>query len=204
MSDNNGNKSPWKTFAEVAGAIAALLGAIVAASSLIPTCSSPSPHFQVNYLYRPAGQGELPPLTELTEGSKLHSGDRYKVWFTAEQESYVYIFQLDSSQTIHRLFPLENFQGAVNQTNPVRAGRQYHLPSQDQAFVLDKQVGQEKIYFLGFRERNEALEKRYDELLQALQQQHATPVEERQATLLKLLQQGSPAAVPMLTFLHLE
>ena len=202
MRDNNGNKLSLETAAKFIAAVAALITAIVTVSNLIRTCSSPSLHFQVDYTYRPAGQGEL---RTLTEGSKLHSGDQYKVWFTAEQESYVYIFQLDSSQTIYRLFPLQDFQGVtVNQTNPVQTGRQYHLPSQDQAFTLDKRVGQEKIYFLGFRERNETLEKLYDDFLQARQQQHVAQTEERQATLLKLLQQGSPAAVPVLTFLHLE
>jgi hypothetical protein len=202
VNDNNGNKSSWETAAKFIAAVATLLGAIVAVINLIPTGSPHPPHFKVDYLYHPAGQDKLRPLTE---GSKLHSGDQYKVWFTVEQDSYVYIFQLDSSQTIYRLFPLEDFQGVtVNQTNPVQTGRQYQLPAQDQAFTLNRQVGQEKIYFLGFRERNETLEKLYDDFQQARQQQRVAQAEERQAALLKRLQQGSPAAVPILTFLHLE
>jgi hypothetical protein len=183
-------------------AIAALIGAIVALINLIPPAKNTSSPLQLNYLYRPAGQGEL---RTLTSGSELRSGDHYKIWFTPERDSYVYIFQLDSSQAIHRLFPLESFQGvAVNQSNPVRAGREYHLPAENKAFELDDQTGQEKIYVLTFQQPNTALERLYDALEQARQQQNTTRIADLQMSLLNELQKSVSAAIPALTFVHLE
>jgi hypothetical protein len=144
MSNNGASQSKWKTFAEIIVAITALIAAIVTLINVIPhfpSAKNSHPTFQVNYLYRPAGQADF---QKITDGSELHSGDYYKIWFTPQEDSYVYIFQLDSSRTIHRLFPMESFKGvAVNQTNPVKAGRQYQLPAATQSFRLDHQVGQQ-------------------------------------------------------------
>jgi hypothetical protein len=61
---------------------------------------APKPlNFKLNYVYRPGGKGDLKPLIE---GSKLNSGDHYKIKFTPAEDSYVYIFQVDSSQAIYR------------------------------------------------------------------------------------------------------
>lgn len=181
--------------------IAALIAAILI--GVIMTLINPaSPRIQVNYYYRPAGQGEL---RTLPSGSELRSGDHYKIWFTPEQDSYVYIFQIDSNQDIYRLFPRESLQGvALNQTNPVKAGRQYQLPADDKAFVLaDDRLGQEKIYVLAFQEPNTALEQLYDTLEQARQQQNTTQTADRQNMLLTKLQKEA-LAVPAFTFVHLE
>ncbi|MGR9107450.1 MAG: hypothetical protein ACU843_11030, partial [Gammaproteobacteria bacterium] len=62
--------------------------------------------FQVNYLYRPGGQGEPRPIEN---GTVLQSGDHYKIQFTPKENSYVYIFQLDSTDKIYELFPMERW-----------------------------------------------------------------------------------------------
>jgi hypothetical protein len=127
---------------------------------------APKPlNFKLNYVYRPGGKGDLKPLIE---GSKLNSGDHYKIKFTPAEDSYVYIFQVDSSQAIYRLFPMHSFGGVtVNNLNPVRAGKTYHLPADDKSFQLDQQKGTESIIFLAFREPNQELEEQYEALVKA-------------------------------------
>jgi hypothetical protein len=122
-------------------------------------------NFKVNYVYRPGGQGALKPLVE---GSVLNSGDHYKIQFTPEENSYVYIFQVDSTKAIFQLFPMRDFGGVrVDNFNPVKAGVTYHLPAKDKSFQLDNNVGSESILFLAFRQRNQALEEQYEALIKA-------------------------------------
>ncbi|MCP5420858.1 MAG: DUF4384 domain-containing protein, partial [Gammaproteobacteria bacterium] len=135
--------------------------------SLTPNApEAPKPlSFKLNYVYRPNGQGDLKPLVD---GSTLASGDHYKIQFTPKEDSYVYIFQVDSSQAIYRLFPMKSFGGvAVNNLNPVKAGKTYHLPADDKSFQLDNQKGPESIIFLAFREPNQELEQQYEALVKA-------------------------------------
>lgn len=115
--------------------------------------------FAVNYVYRTAGVGEL---KTIENGEALQSGDHYKIVFTPDKDCYVYIFQVDSSGHIFQLFPMESFQGVeVNNFNPVKPRRTYVIPSPDKAFVLDKVVGVERIYFIASNERNQELENLY-------------------------------------------
>lgn len=134
-------------------------------ASLTPQAGAKPLSFKVNYVYRPGGQGSLKPLVD---GSVLHSGDHYKIQFTPAENSYVYIFQVDSSKAIYRLFPMTEFGGVkVNNLNPVRAGVAYHLPAKDKSFQLDNNVGSESILFLAFRQPNQALEQQYEDLIKA-------------------------------------
>ncbi|MCP5195656.1 MAG: DUF4384 domain-containing protein [Gammaproteobacteria bacterium] len=133
--------------------------------------SSPSPspskalNFKINYVYRPGGQGALKPLVD---GSVLNSGDHYKIQFTPAEDSYVYIFQVDSTKAMFRLFPMASFGDVkVNNLNPVKAGSTYHLPAKDKSFKLDENVGSEAILFLAFRQPNQELEQQYEALVKA-------------------------------------
>jgi len=115
--------------------------------------------FDVKYFYRDGGEGAL---RELKNGATLYSGDHYKIEFETKQKSYVYIFQLDSSGRVFKLFPMDNFNGKnIGQTNPVMANVRYTLPKPDMAFILDEQTGQETIYFVAFPEPRPELEKHY-------------------------------------------
>lgn len=140
-------------------------GATAKPASLSAPSSSKPLNFKVNYVYRPGGQGPLKPLGE---GSVLNSGDHYKIQFTPTEDSYVYIFQVDSSKAIFQLFPMTSFGGVkVDNLNPVRAGVTYHLPARDKSFKLDDNVGSESILFLAFRQPNQALEQQYEALVKA-------------------------------------
>lgn len=126
--------------------------------------------FVIKYLYRPFDNGEF---REIANGGTLHSGDAYKIIFTPAEESYVYIFQFDSAEKMHCLFPMESFEGVkVNNFNPVQGGQTYYLPAKNKSFVLDEQIGVETIYFWAFRQRNSLLEEQYQQALLKQEQQN--------------------------------
>jgi hypothetical protein len=102
--------------------------------------------FDINYSFRPKNQGEL---QRLENGAFLNSGDTYKIVFTPKQDAHVYIFQVDGSDKIWRLFPIERWEKlTLNQSSRVKAGKTYYAPTQTKSFQLDQQVGTEKIYFI--------------------------------------------------------
>jgi len=136
--------------------------------SLFDTPGSPL-LFKVNYVYRAGGKGDF---QILTQGSILRSGDHYKIIFTPTEDSYVYIFQLDSANKIYSLFPMEHFGSVtVNNLNPVYAGNTYYIPAEKKSFVLDQQTGTEKIYFFASRQRDLELEQQYQATFEAQQRQ---------------------------------
>ncbi|MGD8503737.1 MAG: DUF4384 domain-containing protein [Syntrophobacterales bacterium] len=121
--------------------------------------ASPPLSFDINYVYRQSALGELKPIKS---GDVLHSGDHYKIIFTPDKDCYVYIFQVDSTGHFFQLFPMKSFRGVrVDNTNPVMQGTTYTLPRSDKAFMLDRQVGVERIYFIASNERNQELENLY-------------------------------------------
>lgn len=112
--------------------------------------------FQINYVYRSAGKGDLKPLEH---GETLYSGDHYKIIFTPGSDCHVYIFQVDSLGQIFQLFPMKQFKNVyLNNRNPVKAGLRYNLPSPHKAFKLDHKTGLERIYFIATRARIDELE----------------------------------------------
>ena len=141
--------------------------------------------FEVQYVYRSAGRGELKPLED---GAVLYSGDHYKIQFTPNERAYVYIFQSDSSGAVYPLFPQHAFGGPAGAGNPVagnpvagnpvagnpvagnpvagnpvagnpvQAGRVYSVPGPDASFQLDDQTGEESIYFLARRDPDPRLD----------------------------------------------
>jgi hypothetical protein len=117
----------------------------------------------INYVYRAGGTGE-PKL--FGEGSVLHSGDAYKILFEPAKDGYVYIFQMDSSHKLFRLFPTNNFKNAdPNNVNPVKKGQPYFVPAENWSFRLDNTTGDETIYFVVTNQPDPTLENHYQSLL---------------------------------------
>lgn len=158
---------------------------------------------QVSYSYRPADQLNF---RTLMNGAVLRSGDRYQIRFTPEQDGYVYIFQIDSSGKIYRLFPFEAGSDAPQNgnINPVRAEATYFVPAEDEAFQLDNQIGQEQIHFLAFRKRNVDLESQYSALVEARRAQDHARIADLQAQLTHSLQKTQLGAMPVINFKHSE
>lgn len=162
--------------------------------------SNPVLSLRVSYSYQPSGQLNFRPL--LNEGV-LHSGDRYQIRFTPLQNSYVYIFQIDSSGAVYRLFPPDggDTQPADN-INLLQAGVTYIVPAEDEAFQLDEQIGQEQIHVLAFRDRDIGLENQYAALLEARRLQDHSRIAELQLRLAERLRKTRTGTVSVLNFKH--
>ncbi len=125
-------------------------------------------HVDVKYSYRSEGDSNFKPLHD---NAVLYSGDQYKIQFRASEESYVYVFQvkIDNQQhkDIYTLFPC-TVEVRIGK-NPVSANTTYYLPNEKQHWVLDDQLGFEKIYFLAFK-TNHDLKPEYQQIDQACKQ----------------------------------
>ncbi|MCB1919655.1 MAG: protein kinase [Candidatus Competibacteraceae bacterium] len=156
---------------------------------------------EISYSYKPADQLNFRPLLN---GGVMRSGDYYQIHFTPKQHGYVYIFQIDSSGGVYRLFPADSSnpsQMAAN-ANPVQAGVTYFMPAQDEAFQLDDQIGQEQIHALAFHNRNAELEDEYTALAEARRSEDPPRIQEAQARLTDGLRKTQVGAMPVLNFKH--
>jgi len=139
---------------------------------------------QINYVYRTPGNGSFKPLTD---NARLKSGDQYKIIFTPDNRSYVYIFQVDSAGNLFRLFPMRKYgKLALNNVNPVNATRTYSLPAEDKAFRLDDTTGLERIYFVASSTANQEIENLSTELSRGRSSGDTRSVETAQAKLKRL------------------
>ncbi|MDM8568168.1 DUF4384 domain-containing protein [Thiotrichales bacterium HSG1] len=119
--------------------------------------------FKINYVYRPDGKGNF---KDFGKNSILNSGDHYKLIFEPSENGYVYIFQIDSSNEIFRLFPTTDFKGAdPNNINTVSKGQKYFIPAEHWSFKLNKTTGKETIYFVVTSQPDTNLEKYYKTML---------------------------------------
>jgi TolB-like protein len=108
--------------------------------------AGPTSLFQFGVTARRGGQEALIPISD---GASLRSGDQYKIFFTPDRDAHVYVFQADSAGQLYMLHPSREFLGTrMDNANPVQKGREYVLPAPDKAYVLDDQVGRERIYLV--------------------------------------------------------
>jgi len=118
--------------------------------------NSTASSFQIYYMAKIKDENEF---ISIQEGALLRSGDRYKIVFQPDKDSYVYVFQLDSSGKLNRLFPMIECQEIIlNNINPVKKGLTYHIPARDGFFELDNNTGEERFYFIVSEKPNQYLE----------------------------------------------
>ena len=87
-------------------------------------------------------------------------GDKYTVYFTANGSCYAYVMQLDVTGKVFPLFPSEVF--AKGLTNPVEPHKLYQVPPRAGLWLyLDKNRGEESIYFLFSKKRRPKLEEKF-------------------------------------------
>ena len=78
------------------------------------------------------------------EGSVLHSHDNFQVHFQANKDAHVYVLIYDSTNEAHQLFPDPKI--ALN--NNIKGVTEYSVPTANQWFWLDENIGTETIYVL--------------------------------------------------------
>ncbi len=134
--------------------------------------------FKLSHFYRPnGGKGDSQPLTQ---NSQLHSGDSYKIKFTPTEDSYLYLYQLDSSS---KLFDLIAMSGEFDRQ--VKAGEEYTFPNQTQVLKLDEFAGAETLYFLACSQPNIGLENQFETMRQAQEKGDTVAVKTLQDSLLE-------------------
>jgi hypothetical protein len=84
----------------------------------------------------------------LRDGSELSSSELYRIAFHLSKDSWVYIFQIDSTGKMDWLFPKNPYARFSSGQNPVEPNRWVFLPgrSQEDWFRLDENSGVEHIY----------------------------------------------------------
>lgn len=93
-------------------------------------------------------------LYPLREGMVLNSKDNYALYFKPAKASYVYAYQVDSSQKAHRIFPNPDYTRSVN---PLPAAEVW-LPEGGDYLYLDENPGREDIYVFATRAPSPTLE----------------------------------------------
>ncbi len=81
-------------------------------------------------------------------GATLKSGDSLRIFFETNQDCYVYILMYDSTGHASRVFP----DPRISLDNHVKAQAEYHVPTGDDWFWLDNNLGQETIYVVASKE----------------------------------------------------
>jgi hypothetical protein len=78
----------------------------------------------------------------------------------------------------------------------VKQGKKYVLPSPDKAFLLDKKVGIERLYFIASREENKELNMLYAELTTAVKRKDSSGVKDTRSKLDKYFTRRGIKVVP--------
>lgn len=101
------------------------------------------------------GEQDQQQLIPIGRKTVLHSGDRMKILFEPQTESFVYILYYSSQEELLMLFPSEPSAA------PTLPGRKYSIPVGNQWFKLDDVTGIEKFYLIASVRRLEKLESLY-------------------------------------------
>lgn len=169
IADTNSQQRPWETTSiqgDFAFAEGPAQAAVAAAPAPAPAPAAPasaqeqakasqqrSTAVQVEFAML-RENGKKPP-TLVQSGDTMTSGDGYFFHIKAQKDCYLYLFQVDATGTVFRLFPSDKFHTGKN---PVRAKGRLTLPNDKEVFYLDQTVGKEEFYFLASQERLEKLE----------------------------------------------
>ena len=96
------------------------------------------------FVFAPNGQDFRP----FHPGDQLRSGDHYKILVKPEDDTFLYLFQMDSSQRLYWLFPTDDLKINIQARLPLRKNQTYSLPAQDETYFLDQMQGDENIYMI--------------------------------------------------------
>lgn len=99
--------------------------------------------FDIGAFYE-GGDGRLYPLRD---GMVLNSKDNYALYLKPAKSSYVYAYQIDSSQKAFKIFPNQDYS---KQENPLPDAESW-VPEGGQFLFLDQNPGREEIYVFATR-----------------------------------------------------
>lgn len=104
---------------------------------------------------------------------KIPSAGNYRLEFVSSSKSYLYIYQLDFHNNLKKLFPNLKYSPVLN---PIFAHKIHYLPStefenQKGWFILDENIGEEKIYFVASFWPSLDLEKLFDQFKKSTTEQ---------------------------------
>jgi hypothetical protein len=138
------------------------LGLPLVIQSAIAQDGSSSGDLKFNYAFAalPA-TGESPRLVSIESTHQLNSGDRLKLYLEALSEAYFYLFHLDPGGVLSRLYPHNR------QTARLALHQKVVIPEGNQWLELDANTGMEKFYLIASPERQDRLERLYEEYLSA-------------------------------------
>lgn len=103
----------------------------------------------------------------------LTADDNYKLIIQPAIDLYVYVYQLDSSGKLTRLFPNANINNA---RNPLKESYIYHLPAKPNWLFLGKKPGMEKLYILASEQPISQLDDLYEKYSQEAGQEKSSPL----------------------------
>jgi len=84
----------------------------------------------------------------LENNDAVYSGDEFRIIVRANQDCYLYIFNIDSTGEINQIFPVED---KIQILNPIRAANKYIIPP-DLIYKFDNNKGIEKFFVFGFKQ----------------------------------------------------
>ncbi|HYA39720.1 MAG TPA: serine/threonine-protein kinase [Syntrophobacteraceae bacterium] len=133
-------------------------------------------------------------LFEMKNSDALTQNDRYYLVFSANEELYIYIAQVDTSGSIFPIFPNQQFS-SVN--NPVNPNSEYRFPHEGY-FDLDASTGKEHIYVIASKGPNQLIEDIYQQLAYA----DATSNKQLEEEFMTVLNKQDSANVRSIWFWH--
>lgn len=124
-------------------------------------------------------------FNQLSHGEKLSTGDWYFVRFVPDADCYVYVFQVAETG----IFDLIK-KSAWSHEKIFKRGKKYSLPSDEDedAFKLQEGNGQETIYVLASKERDQELEDLYEKFSKASENKEQDQISKLRTDLLTQLQ----------------
>jgi len=84
----------------------------------------------------------------LSAGGVLTPNDNYRVTFTPNENSYVYVYQIDAKGKAEPVFPNSEYSKTGN---PAKAKQTYNVPPEGQWLSLDQAPGDEEIVVVASR-----------------------------------------------------
>ncbi len=157
----------------VAGDLKEPISLEVSAVAQDPRCTNPSctdPSEDATRCTDPLC-GDVP----ITDGSTMYTRQNYQIGFRPSSTSYVYVYHIGSQGDIYRLFPGKKYLGPGNNLeNPLKGGRIYWIPGKHNWLRQDNLQGDEKIYVVAARTKNNVLEDLYG-YLEKMREQGRNP-----------------------------